>query len=136
MHKIICPKCGATCLIKSGHTAKGTQRYECKMCGTRSAGQETRVDFTNPDNIKCRHCGSTNIKKKGFTRIGKQLYYCRDCNRKFIPENEARFLRKDEKIIILRYCKMLKLPVSQVAKHLHRSEHTVQKFLNDYSSLR
>lgn len=134
MHK--CPKCGATALVKSGHTKKGTQRYQCKFCGKKSAGSETVVRFRNTEQIKCRHCNSINIKKKGFTRQGKQLYFCKDCKRKFIPENEARFLRQDEKNIIIRYSKCLKIPVHQVAKHLKRSDHTVRNFLNNVSSLR
>lgn len=118
-----CPKCHSTALVKDGKTAKGTQRYICKFCGTRSAGDRSNIIFKNEEKIKCRKCGSTNIKKKGYNREGIQVYFCRDCHKKFMVQStkELKQLTKEEKEVIIRYHIFMKIPLTEIAKHLNRS---------------
>lgn len=124
-----CPKCGGTALVKSGKTARGTQRYECKICGTKSAGDRTVVTFKNKEQIKCKWCGSINIKKKGFTKANNQMYYCKDCCRKFVPAEFTRNLSLKEKNFIIKYHRHLGVSVVDIAKHLKRSTRTIYDFL-------
>jgi transposase-like protein len=131
-----CPKCNSTVLIKAGKTEKGTQRYQCKMCGRRSAGENTVIRFKNKEEIKCWKCGSTNIKKKGYTRLGKQMYFCKNCQKKFVPIEKTRFLQKTEKQLIVKYHYHLGISVLELAKHLNRSTHTIYKFLEKYNTKR
>lgn len=130
-----CPNCNSLALIKAGKTKKGTQMYQCKVCGKKSS-DNAKIQFKNKEQIKCWKCGSTNIKKKGYTRLGKQMYFCKNCQKKFVPIEKTRFLQKTEKQLIVKYHYYLGVSVPELAKYLSRSTRTIYDFLEEYNKKR
>lgn len=132
--KLICPKCKSTAMVKDGKTKIGTQRYKCKLCGTRSSGEKS-FKKAKLNGLYCKYCNSENIRKKGFTKANNQMYYCNDCGKKFVLKPLETFTTQ-EKNFILKYYFCLNISAVEIAKHLGKTKDQVYYFLRKYKEKR
>ena len=124
-----CPYCNGT-LVKSGHTKAGTQRYACKECGRKSAGDSTRsIAFKAYKKVKCVHCGSVDIKRKGKAHRNCNcgyIFYCNECKRKFTLYKD---LTEFQRTTIIKYHFQFKMNITNIAQGLGISRVLVKRYI-------
>src|SRR5919202_5741352 len=65
-----CRYCGSTALVKAGHNASGSQRYQCKHCKRHSTFEPNSSGYDVETRQRALHLS---VEGNGLRRIGRVL---------------------------------------------------------------
>ena len=122
--------------MKAGVSSEnGDQILQCKYCGTRRMA-DYRRKFKLDSEKQCPNCKSMIIRKDGKTSNNEQRYKCKICNTRFVEHSmygkiNRIDLTQEEKKVIYYYGLILKLPIKDIASHLHRGRSTIYSYIKE-----